>query len=377
MSRVKIIKAAGKDWIVGLSWRSFSERPSLRERREDARSLGADWVALRETQDVAQAGFCKAVAGRKLGRVYSLADAVAEEYKQPWLGVFKLKDNLWWYVAVRDGQAILPEGDVVGDYATILEVRRRHEAYGDWNVHDGTIDDLLPILELVSKSSAVSRVKSVEPPPIWKGLLPVAFASSVVLVGALIYVNHQHQVHKAAREAFVAVIKAREQMVSPLVKTPPPNEWLAACMLVLEPQKLAENGWLADKVSCTGKIVVIHWLRIGNATVLSRPQGDLSSDGNMVLQQKAMEGLPPGDNTMVNYIKADEEIFALLQPIDVQANIGKATRFSTDAFFTQDVQFTLPISPLNINFDQVTGLRITSLEWTTNGWVIGGEIYGQ
>ena len=377
MSRVEIIQAVGQDWVVGLSWRSFSERPSLRERREDARSLRADWVALRETHDVAQAGFCAEVPGRKPKRLYALAAVIAEEYKQPWMGVFKLQDNLWWYIAVRDGQAILPDGDVVGDYMTVLDVRRRHEAYGDWNVHDGTIDDLLPLLEFARKSVAPAQVKSIEPPPIWKGLLPTALAVVTLVGGGALYIHHRHQVHKAAQEAFRAVINAREQSLSPLLKTPRPNIWLAACEAVLSPQRLTENGWLADKISCAGEVAIIHWQRLGNATVLSMPPGDLSDDGNGVLQEKSLGHMPSGLNTMVSYVKEDEQLFALLQPIDVKVMLGKPVRFSGHAFFTQDVSFALPISPFGIDFDQVTGLRITSLEWETTGWEIGGIIYGQ
>lgn len=377
MRRVEIIKAAGQSWVVGLSWRSFSERPSLRERREDARSLGADWVALRETNDIAQAGFCAAVSGRKPRRLYALAAAIAEEYKQPWLGVFKLQDNLWWYIAVRDGQAILPDGDIVGDYQTILEVRNRHEAYADWNVHDGTLEDLLPLLEFAQKSHELAPVKAVEPPPAWTGLLPIALGLAVIIGGILLYTHHKHHVQKVAHEDLLAITRARARLLSPLAQTPTPDTWLAACKAMLAPQDVTENGWFANKLSCSGDVAVIHWQRLANATVMSMPQGDLSDDGNEVLQKKPLHYMPSGQASMVDYIKEDKKLFALLQPIGVQLSLSRATRFSGHMFFVQDVHFELPISPFNIDFDQVTGLRITSLAWTSTGWDIGGVIYGQ
>lgn len=377
MRRVEIIKAAGQDWVVGLSWRSFSERPGLRERREDARSLRADWVAVRETHDIAQAGFCAEVPGRKPRRLYALAAVIAEEYKQPWMGMFKLQDDLWWYIAVRDGQAILPDGDVVGDYMTIYDMRRRHEAYGDWNIHDGTIEDLLPLLEFSLKRSAPPDVKAVDPPPLWKVVLPIALTVGAVFGGTVIYIHHQRQVHRAEHDAFLALMRAHERLLSPLMQTPTPNTWLAACDDVLGSQSLTQNGWLADRLSCDGKEAIIHWKRLGTGTVLFMPQGDLSIDGNEVLQEKSLGPMKSGQNTMRSYITEDKQLFALLQPIDVQASLGNPIRESGHDFLSQTVRFTLPISPFGINFDRVTGLRITSLEWTTTGWDIGGVIYGQ
>lgn len=377
MRRAEIIKADGQDWVVGLSWRSFSGRPNLRERREDARSLRADWVALRETHDVAQAGFCAEIPGRKPRRLYSLAAAIAEEYKQPWMGVFRIHDNLWWYIAVRDGQAILPDGDVVGDYTAILDVRRRHEAYDDWNVHDGTIEDLLPILEFARKSHGLAQVRDVEPTPLWKGVLPIALVAAVLVGGGALFIHHQHFVRKAEHEALVEAMRAHEESLSPLMKMPTPNTWLAACQAAIGSQKLTENGWLADKVSCAGESFTVHWQRLDNATVLSMPQGDLSDDGNEVLQEKSLGYMPLGQNIMASYIMEDKRLFALLQPIGVQISLSKPTPFSGHTFSVQTVNFTLPISPFDINFNQVMGLRITSLEWTTTGWDIGGVIYGR
>lgn len=377
MSRVEIIHEAGRDWVAGLTWRSFSEHPSLRERREDAHLLGADWVALRETLEVTQAGFCKAIKSRRPRKLYSLAAAIAEEYQQPWLGVFKLSESLWWYIAVRDGQAILPDGDVVGDYASILEVRRRHEAYGDWNIHDGTIEDLLPLLEFSPKSLGLAPVVPVEPPPIWKGLLPVSLVLVLLIVAITLYVHHRNQVRMAARQAVEAIIRAREQSMSPLQETPPANVWLSACGAALKPLPLAINGWLANDVSCVGNAAIVIWDRLGNATTQTRPAGELLDDGNKVLQRYSLGQLPSGSNMMANYIDEDEQLYNLLQPIGVQAVVGRAVRTSNRTYFVQQVNFDLPISPFDIDFSAVSGLRITALNWTPTGWTIGGMIYGK
>ena len=66
--------------------------------------------------------------------MYSLAAIVASTHKQPWEGVFKIADNLWWYIAVRNDHSILPEGDIVGTMEQITAARNH-------NNYDDKIDD--------------------------------------------------------------------------------------------------------------------------------------------------------------------------------------------------------------------------------------------
>ena len=374
MSRVEIIKAVGRDWIAGLTWRSFAEQPNLRERREDARSLGADWVVLLETPDINQAGFCPGIANRNPRRLYSLAAAIAEEYQQPWRGVFQLSDELWWYIAVRDGQAILPDGDIVGTHADILEARQRHDSYNDWNVHDGGLEDLLPLLQVAKNDVRLTALQSVESVSIWRFLAP-AIVIIILLVGGLsLYRHHEHLLEQ---QRLQAMIRARDRTISPLYSMPAPDEWLAACGAVVDDLPISQKGWMAINVVCSRDVVSIVWERLTGATVASRPSGRLSTDGNKVVQVRSLGRLPSGSHGVQDYEVADDMLYDILQPINVQAMISQPTRDSADIYFRQDVSFMLPISPFKMNFDKVSGLRLTSLAWTHAGWALRGTLYAK
>lgn len=373
VSRAEIVNAVGRGWIAGLTWRSFASYPTLGERREDAQALGAEWVVLRESFDIIQAGFCPSITKSRPKRLYSLAAAVAEEYQQPWCGVFKLSDKSWWYIAVRDGQAVLPDGDVVGDYATVLAARRRHESYGDWNIHDGALEDLLPLLEFSKKNLHLAHVRSVEPVPVWKAVLPAVLAVIILVVGVFLYQQHERQVVRAAQQAAHKVIVN----MSPLRRTPEPDDWLAACAQVLQPLPVSVNGWLASNVSCTQGEANIMWGRLEGATIATRPPGLLSEDGNKVIQIRAFGQISSGADIMRAADQEDAALYNLLQPLGVQAQISKPLVDSGGGFETQDVDFTLPVPPFDIDFNEVPGLRLESLVWTESGWTLEGKLYGK
>lgn len=372
-SRAEIVNAVGRGWVAGLIWRSFANYPTLSERREDAQALGAEWVVLRESFDIIQAGFCPAVLPGKPKKLYSLAAAIAEEYQQPWCGVFKLSEKSWWYIAVRDGQAVLPDGDVVGDYATVLAARRRHEAYGDWNVYDGTLDDIKPLLEFSKKNVRLLPVRSVEPVSIWTIVTPLALAVAVIVGGGVLFMQHERQVHRAAQQAVHRIVVN----ISPLHRTPMPDEWLAACGSIIKSLPISTGGWLAEKVSCSGESAAILWQRLDAAALSSRPEGELSDDGNEVVQVRPLMRLPPGLDIMLSEQEEVETLFSILQSIGVQAGVGSPTRDSGGAYVSQTVNFTLPIPPFNLDFNKVPGLRFTSLTWTDSGWTLEGSLYGK
>lgn len=372
-SRAEIINAVGRGWVAGLIWRSFASYPTLGERREDAQALGAEWVVLRESFDIIQAGFCPGITSSRPKRLYSLAAAIAEEYQQPWCGVFKLSNKSWWYIAVRDGQAVLPDGDVVGDYATVLAARRRHESYGDWNIHDGTLEDLLPLLEFSKKNLRLSQVRSVEPVPIWKTIVPAALAVILAAGGIALYRQHEREVYKAAQLAAHRVIVN----LSPLRRTPKPDDWLAACGKLLQPLQISVGGWMAVNVTCTGNQANILWERLESATIATHPPGLLSDDGNKVIQIHSFGQLPNGADAMQSAPLEDIALYSVLQPIGVQAEISKPLEDNGGAFETQVVNFTLPIPPFDIDFSKVPGLRLESLTWSESGWALEGKLYGK
>lgn len=376
MSRPGIIKAAGREWVAGFTWRSFAHYPTKQERREDAQLLGADWVAFRTIPDVTQAGFCSQIHQRATKRLYSLAAAVAMEYPQPWQGIFQISETLWWYIAVRDGQAILPDGDVIGDYDSIIAAQARHETYNDWTVQTGTLEDLSLILEFSSKANGLSPIRTVNPQPLWKILAPFIGLALVVIVACILYQRYERQVHAAEQRALLIREASMHTEISPLAALPMPNTWLAACENLMQSISVSDSGWSLANLTCYTTHAVVLWQRQKGTTLSQRPQGDISIGGNEIVQTLLLGPFPAGSTTLQPYQLEDTALYTLLQPLDVQANIGTAV-YKTPGTSQQNVSFTLPISPFSIDFNQVSGLRLTALQWNQGGWSIQGELYGQ
>lgn len=391
MTTARIIEAANRQWIAGLVWRSFADRPKLAELREDAKDLGADLVAVRGTSQVIQAGFCPAVENSTPKRVFSLAAAIAQSQEQPWLGIYQLSDDLWWYLAVRDGQAVLPDGDVVGSYETILEARQRHESYADWKYLKGTLkDDLLPILEEARGSDALVPVRSVEPVSPWRVIVPGIGVILVISGGVWLWHHHLEVEQRQRLEALAAErarILAEQKAVSPLLSSPAPDVWLSACANAIGPVPVAQDGWVNAGIACGATSATVTWKRDTGATVAERPPGALSADGNSVVQSIAWPALPHGVDDARGLAAADNALYTLLQPLGVQARIsappapprlpGSTDNTKPPPIPAQSVAFTLPVAPFGIAFNQIPGLRLTFVQKKPEGWSVQGMIYGR
>lgn len=376
MNRPEIISAAGREWVAGFTWRAFAQYPTAQERREDAQLLGADWVAFRTTPDVTQAGFCSQIDQRTPKRLYSLAAAVATEYPQPWQGIFQISDTLWWYIAVRDGQAILPDGDIIGDYNSILAAQARHEGYNDWTVQTGTLEDLSLILEFSSNANGLSPVHPVNPTPLWKILAPVLGLVLIIVAGVMVYQRYERHRLAAIQHALLEREVRLHAITSPLATTPMPDIWLASCGNLMQSLPVSKSGWALKGLTCYTTHAVVLWQRQDGATLAQRPRGTISAGGNAITQILPLGPFPAGHTTLLPYKQADTALYTFLQPLNVQANIDSPI-FRELGISRQNVSFTLPISPFSINFDQISGLRLTALQWDPEGWRVQGELYGR
>lgn len=376
MIRPEIVKAAGRDWVAGLTWRAFAHYPTKQERREDAQLLGADWVAFRTTPDVTQAGFCPQISQYLPKGLYSLAAAVAMEYPQPWQGVFQISETIWWYVAVRDGQAILPDGDVIGNYDTIIVAQARHQIYNDWTIQNGTINDLALILEFSSKANGLSPVRTVNPKPLWKLISPFLFFTVIAVIAIILYKNDKQTHHEVVQHALLKHETPLPLKISPLATMPAPEVWLASCQHLMKSIPVSNSGWALSSFTCYSTYAVILWDRQDGTTLSQRPHGTPSADGNEITQTFPLGPFPQGSQIIRSYEREDTALYTILQPLNVQANIGSPIFINTKTS-QQSISFTLPISPFSIHFNKIPGLRLTALQWDQEGWKVQGELYGK
>ncbi len=390
------VKIGKTTWAVGMTWRSYPDRPTLTELREDAADLGADLTALRVSQQVRQAGFTVSEPGDKRpSGIFSLAAAIADAREQPWLGIYRIGENRWWYIAVREGQAILPDGDVVGDEETILRARQNHESYADWNYLKGDTGHLRELIEEQGKSLRLVPIRSLKPVSLFIPTVGAAAALTCLVGGGMWWHNHEVAKQQAQAAAAAAAELRQEQQeaaISPLLKTPMPGAWLSSCVNEILAQQITVEAWTLDHASCTDSSAVLTWGRQDGATVAARPSGTVARTGNTVTQTVNFPDFPNGIDNAKGLVPSNLALQALLQPIGVSPDISEPQTPQTLPGASsappppggvppdpeETVTITLPVTPTLIDFDQIPGLRLDTLSVNDDGdWVLTGEIYGR
>lgn len=392
----RIITIDGRQWVAGMSWCSFEDPPSMDELRDDAERLHSDWYAVRVGESVVQAGFCPPIDGISRPRkIYSLAAMLADSREQPWLGIFRIAEGLWWYVAVRDHHAILPDGDVIGGEDQIHAARDRHAGYTDWKYIEGTLDDLTRLMaEITEPPSAVKSltVSAVDPAVVYGSIATLA-----ALLGAGAWWYHEQGL-EALQERAVAMERMRAQLTkgappvavaSPLLTTPTPNTLLDACYAQIRSLPISRDGWLVKDVECSQTALTVAWARGGGATVVHRPEGELNN-GDSIVQTIALSGLrPAGVDDAVDLATGKIALWKWAQGAGITVSMDQrrtaaaqlpgTTSDEAPATPTSQlgVKFDLQVSPFSLDLRTIPGFRITSIKATASGWTIDGALYGR
>lgn len=404
MSDARIIEIGGKRYVVGMTWNSFSEEKKRRE-LVDLGPTGSDWAVIREVSDeVVQAGFCKQPENVKLPpKTAALAPLIASVRIQPWLGIFDLGDGLFWYIAVRDGHTILPDGDAIGDEEFVLKLRDDHAAYygTDWNEIKGGIEKIEDLIDRAREKPSIvfSLHGGGVPPSVIAGALGV-----LAIIAAGGWYMHMKHVSDMEKQRHLAMLRARAAMmakrgvkpappkISPLETKPMPDDWIASCLNAARGIPVSHGGWNLKSYECRDNSVAVKWVRSEGATVFDRPQGMLSQDGNSVdglLQFKVMDsmGHDAGDKLGVE----KEALIGLAQKIGenivfsggdekpAAMTLPGQTPAPEEAAHEKSIGFTLKVSfaPDLIGFDGVPGARIDTLSFDGAAWTLSGKLYEQ
>jgi cbb3-type cytochrome oxidase subunit 3 len=393
MSVTRIVNINNTPWLLGLSWRSFEEIPTRSDIRTDAAQLGAIWYVLRIGKFATQCGFGNPppILPIHARGLYSLAAYLADTESQPWRGVFQLEEDIWWYIAVRDGHAILPDGDQVGDQVMLLAVREKHACYDDWHEIEG---DILNLSErIAAQKSKKNRVRSLK---VSVATIFQAIALTMLLAGFVVgYVWWQHRVqatlnaHKAAMAMLKSGMATQRDLAhpSPLLATPDAMRWLKACQTIIDAVPLSEDGgWTLSGVICHDKVVDLVWNRKWGATVLLRPDGELR-DNDTVMSSARLPVLPNGQGKMLDLALAKTRLTGNLQKSDIHLQMisSPVVPVLPGQVAVPVVAMTQPGMPFSFDtripvFDldlDMPGLRLSQISTTLTGWHVEGVLYGQ
>jgi hypothetical protein len=394
----KIVSLNGRQWVAGLSWASFEDFPDKDELQKDADRLKAQWYALREGEHAIQAGFCEAIERIKHPRkLYSLAAMLADSREQPWLGIFKIEEGLWWYVAVRDHHAILPNGDIIGGEDEIRAAQNRHSGYTDWKYIEGGIEMLSEFIDQVDeKPTPIKSLAGGNGPT--KGQIAAGLATVALIAGAGgMWWQHKQAVEE--RERAEAFARMRAQLTaqktplppppSPLLTTVPPEVLLRSCGQTVMSLPLSRYGWMLVNIECNQDAVTAHWERGEGATVIQMPEGVLDINGSKVTQTIPLGLNLKGEDDAIALDKEELALRAWAQmaniPLTIEAPEKKpelpGTQPSEQGAMPPPipqtkVRLSLPFAPFSLSFTDIRGFRINSLESTATGWTIQGVLYG-
>lgn len=329
--KAKVIAHGGRNWLVGGNWSAggrFARRGNIVHHtvEESFPPERSSAVWLREEKQIGWFVF----DDHPYPGV-SLASAVLGHMRvgeMPWRGIFRLDDG-WWFIAVDITGAVHPRWDIWLADDEKDEFFRRHateiaaftheiallsadESWAWLMEHAGTAS--FPVARPVLSERRKARQGAL----MAAGLALVGF---VVIKGVALW-NH-HEIEQARRTAALMAQKAAAaqqaskalaaerqsalmRRVNAYWKTigQPWKHWaswdgaVTACRDQIDGavDTVAIGGWMLTGLTCTvnGTVlsVVKTWKRVGLATVLDRPHGVLSGNGDIVHSNAIVTLLP-------------------------------------------------------------------------------------
>lgn len=368
----------GRDWVLGMEWSSYTSVPKRAELigeagEDESGEMETPWYSLRVTDEAIQAGFCAPVGDVvRPKKLASLAAMLADAEQQPWLGVFEIQPDLYWYIAVRDHYAILPGGDVVGTEEEIRRARAEHAGFGGWTFVEGDLAKLTELIgEVKAKRTPVHSlsVSRIDPVP-----TAIAVAVAALLVVGIGFGQHAYKHHKlqlARLELQRRMAHAPKEYIPTasdfLAKSPAPSDWLDACHRALSGMTLSDKGWRVTATACDSNTLSVHWVRGPGATVEATPPGvvvDLAGENGTQSIALSRPGRMGQDNS-VDVRTATLAMIAWGQRYDSKVVVGSPMPLSQKAPVGWQIPVTIPmpVSPFEPGngLDSIPGLRLTGL----------------
>lgn len=381
-------------FAVGMSWRHEDAVPKEKQLRALSLEEGR-WGIVRTTSTNAiQVAFCEPVSGMRAHQLRSLAAVVADHHPQPWMGLYKLADDRYWYIAVRDGQAVIPGGDRIGTFEEMVRVRDGHvSAHGEWKEIEGTAADLAEMAQMTPNAKPLRDMQSSALALYTKLGIGTFMIGGLGLACVLAYQHFSEQT-----TVNTGVLNSL-QTAQPVAKPP----WLSApmssavfenCHHAWSRQDLARKGWTLTGWSCSAApnavSVTTTWGR-GGGLAVDAP-GMLSADGESsteTVTEPATFGQPSTQTTLE--AAARRIVWSLAQSHSLSLDLGvpaptsaalpgAAQQVQQLPWITIPATFTsvaAPWSDLSSAFDAADGLRISSVAWdsTKHVWTLAGSLY--
>ncbi|OXJ06697.1 type 4b pilus protein PilO2 [Burkholderia sp. HI2500] len=377
-------------YALGLTWEHEPVKPKPAALRERARRLGRFGIVRHTATGVYQAGYGELPPGTKgAGRIRALASLAAEQYPSPWMGVFKLTDDAYWLIAVRDGE-IVPGGDHFGSRDDVIAARDALRAQESWHEHDGTVANLAEIVGLAVPERGLRDLQASVPRVVWAGAIVVGVSVGTA-AGVVLWAQQQEAKILAEQQRLADARRAQreaEAAIPPWTKLPAPSALLSACSQAWHDQRLARKGWTLASWRCEQQgallALTMNWTRQGG-TALDAP-GALSDPDHSQESRTQDATLQPSSAPAALADIARRTILTFSQTRSVPLTLdpppkpdtsGKTRDADELPWQARGAAFTFDVPPwmrYSADFDATPGLRLASIaydaakgEWTAQG----------
>ncbi len=309
---METVELNGKTYYAGLSWQTLSAAEKIKDRLKE---FSVGYYTVRNIGGIINLGYSdEAVQNYK--KSYSLASIVADGKKEPWMGIFYLGNGIYWHIAVRDNQAIIPGGDQTGTKDEIDRLFAEHLAIGDWDdiINDGGIKDLIKLLG--DKGSYILPVKS-------RINYLIIFASVLFSIACVLYFYNTEKPAKP-KISVNGASAANKRIVVPEYKLiPPPASLFNACRNKLLNLSASYYGWKPVKMECRGSRFDITYKRQFFATALIAPEGTMKSGDMITRNIKLVLKKHSGRyRKLLSYKKLIKVLYGYIQEFNIRAVIG-------------------------------------------------------
>jgi len=316
---MRLIEIGNNYYYAGLNWETISATENVKKKIKE---FGKGYYALRSSGGMANIGYSDDLEGSSKFKKYkSLASDVADAKKEPWMGVFELSNGLFWYIAVRDNQAIVPDGDVIGTKDEIDKVFSKYIAIGEkaWDtiIDNGTEKDLIELL-----TGKGVFVKKAQPNYYFFAIFLVLLALAVFFY-YFIRAEKQKQIKKVS---FVPKVFAPKKIVKiPGYKTLPKPVYLYNACKKRYSELADVSGWKPVSLMCSNTFETVVYKRQFFGNAMLAPDGNLNPDGNMITQTKSLNAPAPKNfRKLLTRKEVIKEVYGIFQEFDIPYNITAA-----------------------------------------------------
>lgn len=380
-------------YALGLTWEHEPVKPKPAALRERARRLGRFGVVRHTATGVYQVGYGDLPPGTKgAARIRALASLAVEQYPSPWMGVFKLTDDAYWLIAVRDGE-IVPGGDHFGGRDDVMAARDALRAQESWHEHNGTVANLAEIVGLATPERGLRDLQALVPKAVWIGSTVLGVAA-IGAAGAMWWTQHQEAQQRVEQQRLAAAQRAQreaEAAIPPWSKLPAPSALMGACAGAWHDQALARDGWTLANWRCEQQgamlALTVSWKRAGG-TALHAPGELTDPDHSQASLTQAVTWSPSSSpavladlarRTILTFSQTRAVPLTLDPPPKPETN-GNASELDVQPWQARGVTFTFEAPPwirYSGDFDAMPGLRLASVAYDADKkeWSVHGTLY--